>query len=71
MDMNANDKLNAKIAALTTEQLLEIATRLNLVCTTEAIVVCNRVDRELEKRLTPAEFMDHLGAMEAMLDAAA
>lgn len=69
--MNASDKLNAKIEAQTTEALLEIATRLNLVCTTEAILVCNRVDRELERRLSPAEFMAHLDAMEAMLDAAA
>lgn len=69
--MTANDKLTAKIAAQTTEALLEIATRLNLVCTTDAILVCNRVDRELERRLSPAEFAKHIDAMDAMLDAAA
>jgi hypothetical protein len=69
--MTAADKLTAKIAAQTTEALLEIATRLNLVCTTEAILVCNRVDRELERRLLPEDFAKHMDAMEAMLDAAA
>jgi hypothetical protein len=69
--MTTNDKLNAKIEAQTTEALLEIATRLNLVCTTEAIIICNRVDRELERRLSGPEFAAHLQAMEAMLDAAA
>ena len=69
--MTANDKLNAKIEAQSTEALLEIATRLNLVCTTEAIIVCNRVDRELERRLSESEFSAHLEAMESMLDAAA
>lgn len=70
--MNASDKkLTARIAALTTEQLLEIATRLNLADCVESAIVCNRVDRELEKRLSEVEFIAHCEAMEAMLDAAA
>ena len=69
--MTANDKLNAKIASQTTEALLETSTRLNLVCTNEAIIVCIRVDRELEKRLSPEAFEAHMQAMETMLDAAA
>jgi hypothetical protein len=71
-DMTTADaKLTARLASLTTEQLLEIGLRLNLATTTEEAIVCNRVDRELEKRLTDEEFAAHLEACEAMLDAAA
>jgi len=69
--MNANDKLNAKIAAQTTEALYEIATRLNLVSTAEATLVCARAESELERRVSQEEFAAHLAMMEAMLDAAA
>lgn len=69
--MTANEKLEARIASLPTEQIVEIATRLNLVATTEAIIVCNRCDRELSKRMTEEQFGEHIAAMEAMLDAAA
>lgn len=68
--MTANEKLNAKIEAQTTEALLEISTRLNLATSNEEIIVCNRVDSELQRRLTPAEFSAHMDAMELMLDAA-
>lgn len=68
--MTANEKLNAKIEAQTTEALLEIATRLNLATSNEEIIVCNRVDNELQRRLTPADFSAHMDAMELMLDAA-
>lgn len=67
----ANDKLTARIASLTTEQLLEIATRMNLATSTEAMIVCNRVDRELATRLSPEDFARHMDAMDVMLDAAA
>ncbi len=69
--MNANDKLNAKIAAMTTEQLKEVSLRLTLVCTTDAILVCNRAERELAKRVSEAEFIAHMDACEALLDVAA
>lgn len=69
--MDAEQKLAAKIAAQSTEALVEIATRLNLVPTTEAVIVCNRVERELESRMSPEDFLAHLDAMDAMLDAAA
>jgi hypothetical protein len=69
--MTANDKLEAKIAALTTEQLVEIAIRMNLATTAEEIIVCNRVDRELAKRMTEAELVAHYEVLETMLDAAA
>ena len=69
--MTANDKLNAKIAAMTTEQLKEVSLRLTLVCTTEAIIVCNRAERELAQRLSDAEFIAHMEACEALLDMAA
>lgn len=68
--MTANEKLNAKIASMTTEQLIETTVRLNLVCTPEAIVVCNRAERELERRLPEAEFSALLADLETMLDAA-
>ena len=67
---SANDKLTARIASLTTEQLLEIATRMNLATSTEEMVVCNRVDRELAARMSAEDFTRHCEAMEAMLDAA-
>lgn len=69
--MTANDKLNAKIAGLTTEALKEISFRLTLDATPEAIIVCNRAEGELAKRLTNVEFLAHMVACEAMLDAAA
>jgi hypothetical protein len=69
--MTASEKLNAKIEAMTTEQLIETTTRLNLVCSPESIVVCNRVERELEKRLPEAEFLALLDDLELMLESAA
>ena len=69
--MNANDKLTAKIAAMTTEQLKEVSLRLTLVCTDDAIIVCNRAERELAARLSDAEFIAHMDACEALLNAAA
>jgi hypothetical protein len=69
--MTAKEKLTAKIAAQTTEALYEIATRLNLVSTAEATLVCALAESELERRVSPEEFAAHLAIMEAMLDAAA
>jgi hypothetical protein len=69
--MTATEKLDAKIAAQTTEALIEIGTRLNLDCTADAILVVTRVERELERRMTPDAFVAYLADMEAMLDLAA
>lgn len=69
--MNASKKLDARLAACTTEQLLEIATRLNLASTADEVLVCNRVDRLLSERLSEEDFAAHIEMMEAMLDAAA
>ena len=69
--MTSNDKLTAKIAALTIEQLKEISLRLTLADTAEEILVCNRAERELEKRVSEAEFIAHMEACEALLDMAA
>ena len=68
--MNANEKLVAKLAAMTTEQLKEVSLRLTLDCSVEGILVCNRAERELEKRLSVADFIAHMDACEALLDAA-
>ena len=68
--MTASDKLNAKIAAMTTQQLFDASLMLTLATTPEEIIVCNRVERELECRVTEAEFLAHMDACEAMLDAA-
>jgi hypothetical protein len=69
--MTSNDKLNARIASLTTEQLVEISLRLTLDTSDEAIIVCNRAERELANRMTEAEFCAHMDACEALLDLAA
>lgn len=64
------DKLTARIESLPTAQIIEIAIRLQLACTTESILICNRCDRVLEGRMTDAEFAAYLADLEAMLDAA-
>lgn len=68
--MTANEKLTARIQSLTTEQLVEVSLGLTMTCTTEAIIVCNCVERELEKRMGKAEFLAHMAACEDLLDAA-
>ena len=68
--MTASDKLNAKIAAMTTQQLFDASLMLTLATTPEEIIVCSRVERELESRVTEAEFLAHMDACEALLDAA-
>lgn len=68
--MNAAQKLDAKIAAMTVAQMKEVSLRLTLDCTAEAIIVCNRVERELARRLPDAEFIAHMEVCEALLDEA-
>ena len=67
----AKEKLTAKIAALTTEQLLEISTRMALHTTNEAIIVCAKVEGELSHRLTEEEFCAHCDVIESLMDLAA
>ena len=69
--MNADAKLTVKIAALNVDQLKEISLRLTLAITAEEIIVCNRAERELEKRLPEAEFIAHMDVCEALMDLAA
>lgn len=69
--MTSNDKLIAKIAALTVDQLKEISLRLTLADTAEEILVCNRAESELERRVSEAEFIAHMEVCEALLDMAA
>jgi len=69
--MTATEKLNAKIAALTTDALKEISIRMALNTTNEAIIVCSKVEGELFRRLPDAEFIAHCAAIEALMDAAA
>lgn len=67
--MTANDELNARLASLTTAQLMEISLRLTLDDSVDAIIVCSRAERELEQRMPEAEFLAHLDAVDALLDA--
>ena len=69
--MTAQEKLAAKIEAMTTEQLRETAIRMNTMGTTESALVCTYVDRELERRLPEAEFAAFMEELELMLDLAA
>lgn len=69
--MNADAALTARLASLTTEQLVEISLRLTLATSNEEIIVCNRAERELERRMPEADFIAHMDACEALMDAAA
>ena len=69
--MTAQQKLTARIASLTTEQIVEISLRMNLATDKEQIIVGIYAERELEKRMTAEEFAAHFAVLETMLDAAA
>lgn len=69
--MTAQQKLNAQISRLSTEQLLEIALRMALDTSDEAIIVCAKVDGELARRMPEDQFIAHCEQIEAMMDAAA
>lgn len=69
--MTAKEKLTARLADLTTEQLVEISIRMNLAMNNEETLVGIYAERELEKRMTTDEFAAHLDLLETMLDAAA
>ena len=68
---DAQAKLVARIASLTTDQLKEISLRLALDPSKEAIIVCAKVEAELEQRLPEAEMLAHCAMLDALLDAAA
>ncbi len=68
---DAQAKLAARIASLTTEQIAEVSLRMTLVPTHEAIIVCTYAERELERRMSAADFAAHMDACDALLDAAA
>lgn len=69
--MTADAKLTAKIAALSVEQLKELSLRLTLATTVEEQIVCNRVERELERRIPEADFIAHMEVCDALMDLAA
>ena len=63
-------KITAKIGSLSNDQLLAIAEQSNLICTDNAIMICDLIEKELMQRLAHKQFMAHMMAMENMLDAA-
>jgi len=63
--------LAAKLAALPVAQLQEISLRLALGTTTEDILVATMAERELEARMTEADFLAHMAAVDALFDAVA
>lgn len=69
--MTADAKLTAKIAALSVEQLKELSLRLTLATTVEEQIVCNRVERELERRIPEADFIAHMEVCDALMGLAA
>ena len=69
--MTAKQALTAKMAALSTEALVELSLRFTVAVTNEQIVVCTFADRELESRLSEVEFAEHIAAVEMLLDVAA
>lgn len=66
----AKAKIQRRLATVSTEQLMEMAVTLNLQTTTEAILVANMIDCELEGRMTEAEFVAFMQLLEADMDAA-
>lgn len=68
--MTPDKKLNAFIANLATDELQTIMIRMSLGTREEEIEVRNRIDSELERRLSSGSFMNHISAMEKMMDAA-
>ena len=69
--MTAQEKLAARLASLTTEQLVEVSLRMSLSMSTEATLVGIYAERELEKRMSAEDFAAHLDVLETMLEAAA
>jgi len=69
--MTAKQVLAAKIAGLSTEALVELSLRFTLATTNEQIVVCAFAERELEARMSDAEFAEHIAAVELLFDIAA
>lgn len=67
----AATKLTARIASLTVEQLKEISLRMALDTSSEAIIVCSKVEGELCRRMPEAEYIAHCDAIESLMDAAA
>lgn len=68
--MTAKEKLTARLASLTTAQLVEISIRMNLAMSSEETLVGIYAERELENRMTTEEFAAHMEVLETMLDAA-
>ena len=66
--MNAQQKLNARVAALTTEELIEVSMRMVVVSSCEATVVVAAAEKELERRMSAEEFTKFMSVLDAMLD---
>jgi len=69
--MTASEKFTARVASMTTDQLLEISLRMALETSNEAIIVCAKVEGELCRRLPDADFLAHCDQIEMLMDCAA
>ncbi len=68
--MNAETAMKNKIATIETAQLVEIARALNLGTTNEEIITSTYVTRELEQRMSEADFGELMAELESELMAA-
>ena len=71
MNTIATAAMTAKVAAMTTEQLIDASLALSADCSSEAIAACAYVERELESRLPEREFIAHMAYCEGLLEIAA
>lgn len=68
--MTKREELEAKMTALSTEQLIEITRTLNLDTRPESVIVALIADNILESRLSEEEFLALMEQLEAELLAA-
>jgi hypothetical protein len=66
----AKAKMAKMIRGLTTDQLIEGIIKLNLATSSEEILVCCKMETELESRMSEAEFVEFMQALESELNAA-
>ena len=68
--MTAQEKMDAKLSAQSTEMLIEISLQLADKTDEYSMIVASNVDRHLMDRMDEKEFCDHMAKVEAILDAA-
>lgn len=66
----ARQKLKARVAAMSLQQLKDTSLLLVLATKPEEIIVANFIEDELCERMPEAEFVAHCANLEAILDAA-